>query len=49
MIVSFTDYYNTIFIDKFLSNTKIGKDSWYFDNYPLRKPAFSLTTEFSFF
>ena len=48
-MVSFTDHYNAIFIDRFLSKTKIGKDSWHFSNSPLCKPEFSLTTDFSFF
>ena len=49
IMVSFTDHYNAIFINIFPSKTKIGKDSWYFNNYPLCKPEFSLTTDFSFF
>ena len=32
-----------------LKKTKIRKDSWYFNNSPLCKPDFSLTTGFSFF
>ena len=39
IMVSFTDH---------SSKTKIGKDSWYFNNSPLYKPEFSLTTDFSF-
>ena len=27
-MVSFTDHYNTILIDRLSSKTKIGKDSW---------------------
>ena len=49
IMVSFTDHYNAIFIDRFPSKTKIGKDSWYFNNSPLCKPEFSLTADFSFF
>ena len=49
IMVSFTDHCNAIFIDRFPSKTKIGKDSWYFNNSPLCKPEFSLTTDFSFF
>ena len=30
IMVSFTDHYNAILIDRFPSITKIGKDSWYF-------------------
>ena len=48
-MVFFTDHYNAIFIDRFSSKSKIGKDSWYFNNSPLCKPGFSLTTDFSFF
>ena len=49
IIVSFTDHYNAIFIDRLPSKTKIVKDSWYFNNSPLCKLEFSLTTDFSFF
>ena len=45
IIVSFTDRYNAIFINTFPSKTKIGKDSWYFNDSPLCKPEFSLTTD----
>ena len=45
VMVSFTDHYNVIFIDRFSSKTKIGKDSWYFNNSYLCKPEFTLTTE----
>ena len=34
IMVSFTDHYNAIFIDRFPSKTKIGKDSWYINNSP---------------
>ena len=30
IMVSFTDHYNAISIDRLFSKTKIGKDSWYF-------------------
>ena len=30
--VSFTDHYNAVSIDRIPSETKIGKDSWYFNN-----------------
>ena len=43
-MVSFTDRYNAIFIDRLPSQAKIGKDSWYFNNFLLRKPEFSSTT-----
>ena len=45
IMVSFTDHYNAIFIDRFPSKTKIGKDSWYFNNPFLCKPEFFLTTK----
>ena len=32
--------YNAISIDRFPSKTKIGKNSWYFNNSLLRKPDF---------
>ena len=44
-MVSFTDHYNAIFIDILPSKTKIGKDSWYFNNSLLRKREYSLTTK----
>ena len=44
IMVSFTDHYKTIFIDRFPSKTKIGKGSWYFNNSLLCKPKFFLTT-----
>ena len=43
VMVSFTYHYNAIFIDRFTSQTKIGKDSWYFNNSLLCKPEFSST------
>ena len=49
IMVFFTDHYNAIFIDRFPSKIKIGKDLWYFNNSPLCKHEFSLTTDFSFF
>ena len=42
-MVSFTDHYNAIFIDRFPSKTKIGKDSWCFNNSLLYKPEFFKT------
>ena len=45
IMISFTDHYNAIFIDRFPSQTKIGKDSWYFNNSLLCKPKFSSTTK----
>ena len=43
-MVSFTDHYNAISIDRVPSKTKIGKISWYFNNYLLCKPVFSSAT-----
>ena len=49
-MVSFTDHYNAISIDRFPSKTEIGKDSWYFNNSLLCKPEFSSATKtFLFF
>ena len=45
IMVSFTDPYNVIFIDRFSSKTKIGKDSWYFNNSFLCKPELSSTSK----
>ena len=39
-----SDHYNTISIDRLPSKTKIGKDSWYFNNSFLWKPEFSSAT-----
>ena len=44
IMISFTDYYNVISIDRFLSKTKIRKDSWYFNNSLLCGPEFSPAT-----
>ena len=43
-MVSFIDHYNAISIDRLPSKTKIGKDSWYFNNSLLCNLKFSLTT-----
>ena len=46
IMVSFTDHYNAIFIDRLPSQIKIGQeDSWYFNNSVLCKPQFSSTTK----
>ena len=44
-MVSFTEHYNSSFIDRFPSKTKVGKDSWYFNDYLLCKLEVSLTTK----
>ena len=48
-MVSFTDHYTAIFIDRLPSKAKVRKDSWYFNNFPLCKPELFLTTDFCFF
>ena len=50
-MVSFTDHYNTILIDRLPSKTKVGKDSWkrFMRIILLRKHEFSLATKTSFF
>ena len=48
-MVSFTDNYSAISIDRLPSKIKIGKDSWYFNNSLLCKPEFSPATKTSFF
>ena len=48
-MVSFTDHYNAISIDRLPSKTKIGKDSWYFNNSVLCKPELFSATKTSFF
>ena len=49
IMVSFTDHYNATFIYKFPSNTKIGKDSWYFNNSLLCKLNSPLLQRLFFF
>ena len=44
-MVSFTNHYNAILMDRFPSKTKIGKDSWYFNNSLLCKPDFFLSAK----
>ena len=44
-MVSFTDHYNAVSIDRLSSKTKIGKVSRYFNNSLLRKPDFSSATK----
>ena len=45
IVVSFTDHYNAIFIDRFSSQTKIRKDSWYFNNFPQLQILFFSNTK----
>ena len=44
IMVSFTNHYNAISIDRLPSKAKIGKDSWYFNNSLLCKPKVSSST-----
>ena len=50
-MVSFTDHYNAISIDRLPSKTKTGKDSWkrFMKIILLCKPEFSSATKTSFF
>ena len=45
IMVSFTNYYNNISIDRLPSKTKIVKYSWYFNNSFLCKPEVSPATK----
>ena len=45
IVESFTEHYNAISIDRFPSKTKIGKDSWYFNNSLLCQPELSSATK----
>ena len=45
IMVSFTDHYNAISIDRLPSKSKIGKDSCNFNNSLLSKPEVSSATE----
>ena len=49
ILVSFTGRYYAISFDRLPSKTKIGKDSWYFNNSLLCKPEFFSATKTSFF
>ena len=44
IMVPFTDHYNIISIDRLPSKTKIGKDSWYFNNSLLCEAEVSSAT-----
>ena len=43
LMISFTDHYNAISIERLPSKAKIGKVSWYFNNSLLSKPNFCST------
>ena len=45
IMVSFTDHYNAIFIDRFSSKTKTGKDFLYFNNSLFCKSEFPSTSK----
>ena len=45
LMVSFTNHYNATSIDRLPSKTKIGKDSWNFDNSLLCNPEVSSATK----
>ena len=42
-MISFSDHYNALFVDRIPSKTKIGKDLWLFNNSLLEKHDFCLT------
>ena len=44
-MISFSDHYNALLIDRFSSKTKFGKDLWYFNNSLLEKNDFCSTTK----
>ena len=44
-MISFTDHYNAIIIDRIPSTTKIGKDLWHFNNCLLNKTNFCSSTK----
>ena len=43
--ISFSNHYNTLFIDRFPSKTEIEKDLWHFNNSLLEKNDFCSTTK----
>ena len=44
-MISFSDHYNALLIDRLSSKTKIGKDLWYFNNSILQNKDFCSTTK----
>ena len=42
-MISFSDHYNALFVDRIPSKTKIGKDFWLFHNSLLEKHDFCVT------
>ena len=44
-MISFSDHYNALLIDRFSSKTKFGKDLWYFNNSLLEKNDFCSTAK----
>ena len=44
-MISFSDHYNALIINRFSSKTKTGKDLWHFNNSLLEKTAFCSNTQ----
>ena len=44
-MISFSDHYNALIIDRLASKTKIGKDLWHFNNSLLKNKYFCSTTQ----
>ena len=44
-MISFSDHYNDLFIDRLSSKTKFGKDVWHFNSCILRNKDFCSTTK----
>ena len=49
IMISFTDHYNAISVEWLPAETKIGKESKYFDNPHICKPEFSSATKYHIF
>ena len=44
-MISFSDHYNALLIDRLFSKTKIGKDLWHFNSSILKNKDFCSTTK----
>ena len=44
-MISFSDCYNALIIDRFSSKTELGKDLWYFNNSTSKNKDFCSTTK----
>ena len=44
-MISFSDRYNALIIDRFSSKTELGKDLWYFNNSTSKNKDFCSTTK----